>query len=51
MFEAVGKKVLYLRRVSMGPLLLDPALAPGEWRELTEDEVDSLRNYRKDGQP
>ncbi|WP_372632658.1 pseudouridine synthase [Cohnella sp.] len=50
MFEAVGKKVLYLRRVAMGPLKLDPALAPGEWRELTEDEVDNLRNYRKDGQ-
>jgi 16S rRNA pseudouridine516 synthase len=49
MFEAVGKKVLYLRRVSMGPLALDPALSPGEWRELTEEEVDSLRNYRKDG--
>ncbi|MFC4600009.1 pseudouridine synthase [Cohnella hongkongensis] len=49
MFEAVGKKVLYLRRVAMGPLRLDPGLAPGEWRELTEDEVNSLRNYRKDG--
>ncbi|MFD0674269.1 pseudouridine synthase [Cohnella sp. GCM10027633] len=49
MFEAVGKKVLYLRRVSMGPLALDPALAPGQWRELSEEEVDSLRNYRKEG--
>ncbi|XID93698.1 pseudouridine synthase [Paenibacillaceae bacterium WGS1546] len=49
MFEAVGKKVLYLRRVSMGPLRLDPALAPGEWRELTEEEVESLRDYRKEG--
>ncbi|MFC5470035.1 pseudouridine synthase [Cohnella suwonensis] len=49
MFEAVGKKVLYLRRVSMGPLLLDPELSPGGWRELSEDEVDSLRNYRKEG--
>lgn len=49
MFEAVGKKVLYLRRIAMGPLRLDPALAPGEWRELTEEEVESLRNYRKDG--
>lgn len=48
MFEAVGKKVLYLRRVSMGPLTLDAALAPGEWRELSEQEVDSLRNYRKE---
>lgn len=49
MFEAVGKKVLYLRRVSMGPLMLDEALAPGQWRELSEQEVDSLRYYRKDG--
>jgi len=49
MFEAVGKKVLYLRRISMGPLQLDSALAPGEWRELTEEELESLRNYRKDG--
>lgn len=49
MFESVGKKVLYLRRVSMGPLALDPALAPGQWRELTEEEVEGLRNYRKEG--
>jgi 16S rRNA pseudouridine516 synthase len=49
MFEAVGKKVLYLRRIAMGPLRLDSTLAPGEWRELTEEEVESLRNYRKDG--
>lgn len=49
MFEAVGKKVLYLRRISMGPLKLDDSLAPGQWRELTEDELESLRNYRKDG--
>lgn len=49
MFEAVGKKVLYLRRISMGPLQLDKTLAPGEWRELTEEELESLRRYRKDG--
>ncbi|MCD9025612.1 pseudouridine synthase [Cohnella silvisoli] len=49
MFESVGKKVLYLRRIAMGPLQLDATLAPGEWRELTEEEVESLRNYRKDG--
>ncbi|WEK55438.1 MAG: pseudouridine synthase [Candidatus Cohnella colombiensis] len=48
MFEAVGKKVLYLRRVSMGPLKLDAALAPGQWRELTQEEIDSLHNQRKD---
>lgn len=49
MFEAVGKKVLYLRRVSMGPLVLDPKLAPGQWRELTDEEITSLREYRKGG--
>lgn len=49
MFEAVGKKVVYLRRVSMGPLVLDPELRPGKWRELTADEVENLRNYRKSG--
>ncbi|TJY41370.1 rRNA pseudouridine synthase [Cohnella pontilimi] len=49
MFEAVGRQVVYLRRVSMGPLQLDPALAPGEWRELTDEETESLRKYRKDG--
>ncbi|MDB4868546.1 MAG: rRNA pseudouridine synthase [Cohnella sp.] len=51
MFEAVGRKVVYLRRVSMGPLRLDPGLAPGEWRELTDEETESLRKYRKDGTP
>ncbi|KIL36958.1 RNA pseudouridine synthase [Cohnella kolymensis] len=48
MFEAVGKKVLYLRRISMGPLVLDPALEPGQWRELTSGELESLRTYRKE---
>jgi 16S rRNA pseudouridine516 synthase len=47
MFEAVGKKVLYLRRISMGALVLDPKLEPGQWRELTAEEVESLRAYRK----
>ncbi len=47
MFQAVEKEVVYLRRVAMGPLALDPALAPGEWRELTEEELAALRDYRK----
>ncbi|WP_217593871.1 pseudouridine synthase [Cohnella sp. GbtcB17] len=47
MFEAVGKKVLYLRRSEMGPLPLDESLAPGEWRELTEEELERLRSYKK----
>lgn len=44
MFEAVGKKVTYLKRISMGPLKLDASLELGEYRELTEEELDSLRN-------
>ena len=46
MFAAAGKQVLYLRRVAMGPLALDAALAPGEWRELTEEETALLREFR-----
>jgi len=44
MFEAVGKKVKYLRRIEIGKLILDDALAPGECRELTEDEIELLKN-------
>ena len=44
MFEAVGKEVLYLKRISMGGLALDPYLKPGDYRRLTIDEVDYLKN-------
>ena len=33
-----GKPVVYLKRLSMGPLKLDMSLKPGEWRQLTEEE-------------
>ena len=39
MFAARGKTVLALRRLRMGKLELDPALLPGEARELTEEEI------------
>lgn len=42
MFESVGKKVVYLKRLSMGKLQLDETLALGEYRELTEEEVKLL---------
>lgn len=42
MFGAVGKPVLELRRLSFGPLPLDEALSPGEYRELTETEIAAL---------
>ncbi|TDT58400.1 pseudouridine synthase [Fonticella tunisiensis] len=43
MFEAVGKKVVYLKRIEIGPLKLDESLLPGEYRELTDDEIDMLK--------
>ena len=41
MFDAVGHKVLLLRRVRFGPLELG-SLRRGEWRELTAQEVEQL---------
>jgi 16S rRNA pseudouridine516 synthase len=43
MFEAVDKPVLELKRLSMGSLTLDDALAPGEYRSLTEEELQHLK--------
>ena len=37
-----GKPVTYLKRLSMGPVALDPDLAPGAWRPLTEEERAAL---------
>ncbi|MCC0637870.1 MULTISPECIES: pseudouridine synthase [unclassified Clostridioides] len=39
MFESVDKKVVYLKRLSMGNLKLDESLELGEYRELTDEEV------------
>lgn len=43
MFEAVGCKVIYLKRLTMGTLILDEGLKPGEYRQLTEEEVKDLK--------
>ena len=43
MFDSIGMKVLFLKRVSMGPLVLDKSLKPGEYRELTETEINLLK--------
>ena len=44
MFHAVGKEVIYLKRLQMGSLVLDPQLALGEYRELTGQELEALRD-------
>lgn len=38
-----GKEILYLRRITMGALRLDPKLAPGEFRKLSEAEIKILK--------
>ena len=43
MFHSVGMEVLYLKRISMGSLILDPALEPGEYRKLTQEELQMLQ--------
>lgn len=41
---ACGHEVIFLKRLSIGPLKLDENLKTGEWRELSEDEVKCLKS-------
>lgn len=47
MFQARGKEVIYLKRLSMGPLSLDEKLLPGEFRHLTKKEINALQEEIK----
>lgn len=42
MFAAVGNRVVELHRERIGAIALDDTLEPGEYRALTEEEVDSV---------
>ena len=42
MLEAVGNEVLFLKRLSMGPIHLDESLLPGDYRELSDTELEML---------
>lgn len=42
MFNAVNNEVIYLKRLSMGPIKLDENLKLGEYRHLTEEELKFL---------
>lgn len=46
MVLACGKEVTDLQRLSMGPLQLDPSLELGQWRRLTEEEMQSLEIFQ-----
>ncbi|MDO5141485.1 MAG: pseudouridine synthase [Eubacteriales bacterium] len=48
MVAAVGGTVVALRRIALGGLTLDPALAPGAFRELTAAELVLLREGQAD---
>lgn len=50
MFEAVGKKVIYLKRIAMNRLWIDPTLALGELRELSSEELQLLEVNEHDFQ-
>ncbi|MEG0366888.1 MAG: pseudouridine synthase [Coprobacillus sp.] len=44
MFLAVGKEVIYLKRIRMKDLMLDKELELGEYRRITAEELDRLKN-------
>ena len=48
MFAQMGNQVLYLKRVKMGELSLDPQLEPGSYRELSEAEIALLKQRQTD---
>lgn len=43
MFLACGRTVTHLKRLTFGGVRLDETLAPGQWRELTAQEMKTLR--------
>ena len=47
MMEARHNQITKLQRITFGPLVLDPSLAAGEWRMLTEGEIGALEESGK----
>ena len=43
MFSAVGNEVVFLKRIAFGPLQLDDTLQPGDYRNLSEEEISILK--------
>lgn len=46
MLESIDNKVIYLKRIKMGNLKLDPLLNEGEYRYLSNDEIDILKGIK-----
>lgn len=49
MLSSRGKNVTYLKRLAIGPLVLDETLELGEYRDLLDDELEKLKNINKSG--
>ncbi|WAH42616.1 rRNA pseudouridine synthase [Alicyclobacillus fastidiosus] len=49
MFGVLGKPVIFLKRLEMGPISLDETLQPGEYRAMTEGEIASLKALQQGG--
>jgi 16S rRNA pseudouridine516 synthase len=47
MLKAVGCYVIYLKRFQIGGLELDSRLQPGDYRELTEEEIENITPFMK----
>ena len=47
MWASRSKTVVYLKRLSMGPLSLGTDLKPGEYRKLTGEEIDCLKGIKE----
>lgn len=46
MLEALNNKIIYLERISFGPLRLDKELERGEWRYLTDEETAAIEAHK-----
>ena len=44
MLEAIDNKIVYLERITFGPLRLDSSLERGQWRYLSDEEIKMLEN-------
>lgn len=49
MLKAIGCYVIYLKRVQIGELELDGNLQPGDYRELTQEEIENITPFMKIG--
>lgn len=46
MMGSLNNKIIYLERITFGPLVLDESLKRGEWRFLTDEEIEKLKQHK-----